>query len=603
MPRSASAPLVLAAALALVAAVAAPLGAQRTDGPRFALVIHGGGGVSPRSEMTPELEAEYRAALAESLRAGHAVLREGGTALDAVEAAIRVMEDSPLFNAGRGSSFNLEGYNELDASIMDGRTLDAGAVAVVKNVRNPITLARLVMEQSPHVLMAADGAERFARGQGLEPVPPHYFWTERRWEALQRRIEQGARYGEPVADAALPRHELFGTVGAAALDAHGNLAAGTSTGGRVGKLPGRVGDSPIIGAGTYADNATAALSSTGLGEYVLRVLGTKSVTELMAHRGMPLDEAMETVRVRMAEMGGSISMIGVDATGHISMRYSGHGMYRGYVREDGRLVVHIWEGDPAMDPKGEPAAAALERARALGAAGRQEEAAAVLRDAIRAHPLERDIHFRLGYVLRYAGLFEESIASYRRGLELDGSPTARVSGEGQIAKSLVYLGDYAGALTLQEGLHRHLAELGEAADEKMHFYEGIMHLHAGDTARAISRFDAAVAADSGSLWSAFGRAYRYAARGDTARLAALARELAGRDVADGERHYRLVHFHALAGEPEAAVARLRAANEAGFFAYPYIRQDPLTRSLRDAPGYAETLAAVRARHEAFRAGW
>lgn len=316
--------------------------AQRPD-PGFVLVIHGGGGVMPRAEMSAEREAEYRAALAEALEAGYAALRDGRTAVDAVEAAILVMEDSPLFNAGKGSSFNIEGYNELDASIMDGRTLDAGAVAVVRNVRNPITLARLVMEQSPHVLMAAEGAERFARDQGLEPVPPHYFWTARRWEALQRRIEEGTVYGDPVAAGDPVSHELYGTVGAAALDVRGNLAAGTSTGGRVGKLAGRVGDSPIIGAGTYADNATAAISSTGLGEYVLRVLGTKSVTELMAHRGLSLDEAVEQVRLRMAEMGGSISMVAVDAAGHVSMRYSGDGMFRGYVREDGEIVVRIYE--------------------------------------------------------------------------------------------------------------------------------------------------------------------------------------------------------------------------------------------------------------------
>lgn len=328
--------------IAAASALSTSLAAQTADA-RFALVIHGGGGVMPRAEMSAELESEYREALTEALRVGHAILRRGGTAVDAVEAAIMAMEDSPLFNAGRGSSFNIEGVNELDASIMDGRTLDAGAAAVVKDVRNPIRLARLVMERSPHVLMAAEGAERFARDQGLEPVPADYFWTQRRWDALQRRIEEGTAYGEPVAARDPRPHELYGTVGAAARDARGNLAAGTSTGGRVAKLPGRVGDSPIIGAGTYAENATAALSSTGLGEYVLRVLGTKSVTELMAHRGLSLDEAVEQVRRRMAAMGGSISMVGVDASGQIAMRYSGEGLFRGYVREDGEIVVRIWD--------------------------------------------------------------------------------------------------------------------------------------------------------------------------------------------------------------------------------------------------------------------
>ncbi len=325
------------------------------DGERFGLVIHGGGGVMPRAEMTPELESEYRAALAEALEAGYEVLRRGDTAVDAVEAAIRVMEDSPLFNAGRGSSPNIEGDFELDASIMDGRTLDAGGVAIVRGVRNPITLSRIVMERTPHVLMAAEGAERLARDHGLEPVSPDYFWTERRWEMLQRRLEEDIPYGErpappgqepdrePDREAGLRSHELFGTVGAAALDRHGNLAAGTSTGGRIGKMPGRVGDSPIIGAGTWADNNTVAVSSTGLGEYVLRLLGTRSVGDLVAYRGLSVDDAVEEVRQRFVYMGATISMIAIDPENNISMRYSGDGMYRGYVRQDGQVVVKVYE--------------------------------------------------------------------------------------------------------------------------------------------------------------------------------------------------------------------------------------------------------------------
>ncbi len=247
--------------------------------------------------------------------------------------------------------------------------------------------------------------------------------------------------------------------------------------------------------------------------------------------------------------------------------------------------------------------AVLEHAAFLSRTGQQEVAALLLRRALAVHPDHPGLHFRLGYVLRYAGLLDESIMAYRRGLELDDSPAARVSAEGQIAKSLVYLGDYSGALALQEGLHTHLAAVGRVADDKMLFYEGIMHLYAGDPHRAIARFDAALEVDPASLWTAFGQAYRLAATGDTARLAALARELVTRNVADGERHYRLVHFHALAGEGREAIARLRAAHEAGFFNYPYIQDDPLTESLRDVPGFDEAVAGIRARHEAFRARW
>lgn len=245
----------------------------------------------------------------------------------------------------------------------------------------------------------------------------------------------------------------------------------------------------------------------------------------------------------------------------------------------------------------------LEHAIFLGRTGQQEEAALLLRRAIDVHPDRPELHFRLGYVLRYTGLLDESIASYRRGLELDDSPTTRVSAEGQIAKSLVYLGDYAGALALQQGLHEYVTDLGGAVDEKMLFYEGVMHFYAGDPDRATALFDAARVADPGSLWTAFGLAYGHAVNGDTVRLSSLARELVVRDVADGERHYRLVHFHALAGEQKEAVARLRAAHAAGFFSYPYIRDDPLMASLRQVPGFHETLAEIRTRHEAFRARW
>ena len=313
----------------------------------FVIAIHGGGGVRPRSEMAPDLEAAYRHALRESLAAGYAVLHAGGTSVSAVEAAIRVMEDSPLFNAGKGSSFNRDGIIQMDASIMDGRTSNSGAVAVVQRVRNPITLARAIMEDSPHVMMADVGALEFAKGQGLAIEAPHYFFTERKWDSLQRRLQQGTEYGKRP-EAAMSRDEsvdytAFGTVGAVAMDMDGNLAAGTSTGGREGKMHGRIGDSPIIGAGTYANNATLAVSSTGLGEYVIRVVGTKDMSDLMEYKGLGMEEAMRTVMRKISDMGGAISAVAVGADGSVAMPYSGDGMYRGYVREDGNYVIRIYD--------------------------------------------------------------------------------------------------------------------------------------------------------------------------------------------------------------------------------------------------------------------
>lgn len=335
-----------------------PAGADSPAG--FVIAVHGGGGVRDRQDMTPALEAAYRGALREALEAGYEVLAAGGDGVTAVEAAIRVMEDSPLFNAGKGSSYNAEGYHEMDASIMNGANLDAGAVAVIQRVKNPISVARLVMEQSPHVLIAGDGALLFARMQGAELVAPHYLFTERKWNSLQRRLEQGTEYGkrpgkdgnDPSArrDATglrAPRGDadtdLYGTVGAVALDRHGNLAAGTSTGGRAGKLPGRVGDSPIIGAGTYAKNTTLAVSSTGLGEYVIRVAGAKTMSDLIEYKGYSLDEATTAVRDMIRAMGGSIGAVALDRHGNVSMPYSGDGMYRGFVRQDGEFVIRIYE--------------------------------------------------------------------------------------------------------------------------------------------------------------------------------------------------------------------------------------------------------------------
>lgn len=317
---------------------------------RFVLAIHGGGGVRPKAEMTPAIEAAYRADLARSLKAGHAVLEAGGSSVDAVEAAINVMEDSPLFNAGKGASFNRAGFQEMDSAIMEGRTLKAGGVGIVQHVRNPISLARRVMEKSPHVLMAAAGAEAFARAQGIALVPAHYFFTQRKWDSLQERLQLETPYGRTKeADSVGPDYaaaedwKAFGTVGAVALDGWGNLAAGTSTGGREGKLPGRVGDSPIIGAGTYADNRTLAVSSTGLGEYVMRLVSAKDIADRMAYGGWPLARATQNAVDDVRRMGGSIGLVAVDAKGEVAMPYGGRGMYRGTIREDGAPEVRIYD--------------------------------------------------------------------------------------------------------------------------------------------------------------------------------------------------------------------------------------------------------------------
>jgi beta-aspartyl-peptidase (threonine type) len=237
------------------------------------LVIHGGAGTITRASMTPDLEKQYRAALEQALRAGHAVLTKGGSSIDAVETTVRVMEDSPLFNAGKGAVFTHDGRNEMDASIMDGRTKRAGAVGAVSIIRNPISAARAVMEKSEHVMMIGRGAELFATQQGLEIVDPSYFWTERRWKALQLELKREEEKKNPAATPQTPaadEERKHGTVGALALDRSGNLAAATSTGGMTNKRFGRVGDSPILGAGNYAENESCAVSGTGHGEFFIR---------------------------------------------------------------------------------------------------------------------------------------------------------------------------------------------------------------------------------------------------------------------------------------------------------------------------------------------
>ena len=304
------------------------------------MIIHGGAGTLSRASMTPALEKAYRDTLTLALRRGYEILARGGTSLDAVEAAIRLMEDSPLFNAGKGAVFTSTGTNELDAAIMDGRTLAAGSVAAVQHIRNPISLARLVMEKSPHVMMVGAGAEEFAKSQGMEFVAPHYFWTERRWKAYEdaRRAADTARKG------ALPAGEnKFGTVGAIALDKAGNLAAATSTGGTNMKRYGRVGDTPIIGAGTYANNASCAVSGTGDGEFFIRNNVASDICARVRYGGMSLERAADEVvnKVLVAQRGEG-GVIAMDAKGNIAAPFNTSGMYRGWVTADGVIVVKIF---------------------------------------------------------------------------------------------------------------------------------------------------------------------------------------------------------------------------------------------------------------------
>jgi L-asparaginase / beta-aspartyl-peptidase len=326
MPRSSL------AALSLALLVAAPaLG----DSPMISIAIHGGAGVINRAALSAEAEQSYRADLARALDAGYDVLADGGSSMDAAIVAVKILEDSPLFNAGRGAVFNSEGVNELDASVMDGATLRAGAVAGLRHVRNPIGLARLVMERSSHVLLAGAGAEEFALEHGVELVPRSWFHTDRRWQQLEQ-----ARRGERLSAAEIG---YYGTVGAVALDAAGNLAAATSTGGMTNKRWGRVGDSPIIGAGTYADNGSCAVSATGSGEFFIRGVIAHEVSALMRYRGLSVAEAArEAIQGRLAGLGGDGGVIVVDREGNIAMEFNTEGMFRGARSSRGKREIEIY---------------------------------------------------------------------------------------------------------------------------------------------------------------------------------------------------------------------------------------------------------------------
>jgi len=310
---------------------------------RIALAVHGGAGTIERSKMTAEREQEYRAGIENALRAGREILDRGGSSLDAVEAAVRVLEDDPNFNAGKGSVFTSAGTNEMDAAIMDGKTLSAGAVAGLEHVRNPIVLARTVMEKSKHVMMVGTGAEEFAKRNGIELVDAKYFFTQRRWDELQKAKAAEESGQEGGKKSIISEVESHGTVGAVARDARGNLAAATSTGGTTNKLPGRVGDTPIIGAGTYANNATCAISCTGDGEFFIRAAVAHQVSVLTELHGMPLAEATERALADARKLGGTGGLIAVDKNGNVKLPFNTSGMYRGYLDEDGKFVIEIYK--------------------------------------------------------------------------------------------------------------------------------------------------------------------------------------------------------------------------------------------------------------------
>jgi len=325
----------------------------------WAVVLHGGAGVIERSTMKPEMEAAYRASITQATEAAGKVLDQGGTAVDAVEAAIQILEDDPLFNAGRGAVFTADGKNELDAAIMDGSNLKAGAVAGVTRTRHPISLARTVMEKSPHVMLIGAGADAFAAQVGLEQVDPSFFFTERRWQGLVKQLQKegkpipqrpaGAPPAPtvPVAEMEPPDAHKFGTVGVVALDKHGNIAAGTSTGGTQAKQWGRVGDSPIIGAGTYASNQSCAVSGTGVGEYFIRLGVAREVCNLVYFRNMPLQQAVDQVIHKELEaLHGDGGVIAITPDGQMAWSFNTQGMYRARLSEGGKIQIGVYGDEP-----------------------------------------------------------------------------------------------------------------------------------------------------------------------------------------------------------------------------------------------------------------
>lgn len=312
----------------------------------FGIVIHGGAGTILKENMSDSLEAAYKAKLKEAISAGYEILKNGGTSLEAVTHTINVMEDSPLFNAGKGAVFTHEGSNELDASIMDGATLNAGAVAGVKHIKNPIDLARDVMQKSEHVMLYGAGAEEFAKTLGYKLMDTSYFYTKNRYESLQKVLEKEKSKNEKKVsfEDSYIKNSKFGTVGCAALDKHGNLAAGTSTGGMTNKRWNRIGDAPIIGAGTYANNTTCAVSSTGWGEYFIRSVVAYDISALMEYKGMTLQEAAsEVIQEKVPALGGDGGIVAIDKDGNVAMEFNTAGMYRATMNSEGELIIKIYK--------------------------------------------------------------------------------------------------------------------------------------------------------------------------------------------------------------------------------------------------------------------
>ncbi|MGA2206496.1 MAG: isoaspartyl peptidase/L-asparaginase [Terracidiphilus sp.] len=340
--------------------MAATANAQKPQVAHWAIVVHGGAGDIHRGTLNAERDKAYRDSLAIAVQAGTAILDRGGSSLDAVEAAIRVLEDDPLFNAGRGAVFAADGTNQMDSAIMDGATLRAGAVADVTRTRHPISLARAVMEKTPYVFLVGTGADAFSVQAGLEQEPPGYFFTESRWQSLVKQLQ---KEGKPIPPrpvgappgAAVPMAQLqeaagmhrYGTVGVVALDRQGNIAAGTSTGGLQGKMPGRVGDSPLIGAGTYASNQSCAVSGTGVGEFFIRYTVAREVCALVQYKGFTLQQAAdEVIHKQLAPIHGDGGVIAIAPDGQLAWSFNTPGMFRARQVEGGKVEVHIYNDEP-----------------------------------------------------------------------------------------------------------------------------------------------------------------------------------------------------------------------------------------------------------------
>ena len=314
----------------------------------FGIVIHGGAGTILKKNMTKEKEKEYRQALSKAIRIGYDVLKNGGSSKDAVEKTINYMEDSPLFNAGKGGVLTSEGTIELDASFMDGKTLNAGAVSGVKKVKNPISAAIKVMEESPHVMLSGQGADIFSQIHNLEIVDQDYFITERRINGL-KRVQNAEKFKgvyKTQNDRSFLENQRYGTVGCVTLDKYGNLAAGTSTGGMTNKKWNRIGDAPIIGAGTYANNLTCAISATGWGEFFIRAVVAHDISAIMEYKGLSIQKAAyEVIHNKVGALGGNGGIIGIDNNGNIAMEMNTSGMYRAHMNQEGKLDVKIYRNE------------------------------------------------------------------------------------------------------------------------------------------------------------------------------------------------------------------------------------------------------------------